>query len=111
MLKNAYDYLLSQGYELGFEYNSNVAISYDNDLEMELREDLVYYGFDKPCRLYFTDYNGVMVFNEYAIIREDNYVVNQDYIVCTLMDCLRVTTLQNDLFDRTLEEIDKANGF
>lgn len=111
MLKNAYEFLASKGYNIDTYGNTNVAISYDNDLEWELREDLVYYDFEKQCRFYFEKINGLTVFNDYAIIGEDHFEVNQDFIVCSLIDCLRITTLQKDLFDRTLEDIDKANGY
>ena len=111
MLKNAYEYLESQGYNVD-KYKSNVAISYDNELEMELREDIVYYGFEKPCKLYMRDMDGATIFDEYKIIGLDKFdIADRDYIVCSLMDCLRVSTLQNDLFDRDLEAIDKENGF
>ncbi len=108
MIKNAYEYLFSKGYHLDFgmvDYN-NVCVSYDNKLEWKIREDLVYYGRDKQCRLYFkTDSSGHLIFNDYAICGEDFFEVDQDYIICSLFDCLKVSVLQNDLFDRSLEEM------
>lgn len=106
MLKNAYDYLNSKGYHLDFKWtNGELCKSYDNELELEIREDLVYYGRDKQCRLYFKEIDGHYIFNEYAICGEDHFELSQDYIICSLYDCLKVSVLQNDLFDRTLEEI------
>lgn len=107
MLKNAYDYLNGKGYHLEFKMvdNNNVCVSYDNELELEIREDLVYYERDKQCRLYFKEIDGHYIFNEYAICGEDHFELNQDYIICSLYDCLKVSVLQNDLFDRTLEEM------
>lgn len=106
MIKNAYDYLKRKGYNLEFEWISdNVCVSYDNELEWEIREDLVYYGRDKQCRLYFKEIDGHYIFDEYAICGEDHFELSQDYIICSLYDCLKVSVLQNDLFDRTLEEM------
>ena len=42
---------------------------------------------------------------------QDKFEIKGDSIVIGVMNALRVLTLQNDMFDRTLEEIDKANGY
>lgn len=113
MLKNAYDFLKKKGYDLPFPYNKLVsAVSYDcEDLIDELREEVMLYDWNTPTQLYFkTDRNGLIIFYEYKM-PGDKFKIQGDCIVIGVMDVLRVLTLQNDMFDRTLAEIDKANGF
>lgn len=113
MLKNAYDFLKQHGYDLNYPYNKLISsVSYEcEDLIDELREEVMLYDWNTQAQLYFkTDKNGLIVFYEYKM-PQDKFEIKGDSIVIGVMNALRVLTLQNDMFDRTLEEIDKANGY
>lgn len=113
MLRNAYEFLERKGYDLKFPYSKLKAnVSYPcEDYIMELREELVLYGRTAPTKLYFKEYQGLVIFIDYDLPEDTKHPLKEDYIVLELMDCLRVMILQNDIFDRTLEEIDKENRF
>lgn len=113
MLKNAYEFLERKGYDLDFPYDKLKAnVSYPcEDCIMELREELALYDRTTPTKLYFKEHKGLVIFIDYDLPEDTKYPLKEDCIVLELMDCLRVMILQNDLFDRTLEEIDKENGF
>ncbi len=117
MLKNAYDFLRSKGFlELDYPTEKDtekVNLSYGcDDIVDELRQEVMLYDWDTPTRLFYRKrkQDKLLIFVEYAL-PEDTYDTGDDYIILGLMDCLRVMVLQNDIFDRTLAQIDKDNGY
>ena len=100
-LQAAYDYIKEN---IDKDFNKDIAgnISYDCESEIEeMKQEILEEGENVPVVLYYEEFNGAYVFNDWDVVYLGMDYLDQSYIKMTLKDALNILMLQNSTSDDT----------